>query len=99
MTSTQQFYSLDMNGYRFRFYVDVDSDYTQSPLYNKVGIELIVLKSNITHPIYYSQSVSVEVDGITEIYAFSPNTGFRQIPISNARAIWVELVRNGWTPE
>ena len=99
MTSTQQFYSLDMNEYRFRFYVDVDSDYTQSPLYNKVGIELIVLKSNITHPIYYSQSVSVEVDGITEIYAFSPNTGFRLIPISYARAIWVELVRNGWTPE
>ena len=95
MTSTQQFYILDMNGYRFRFFADVDQ--TQSPLYDKVGIELIVLKANMTHPIYYSQSVSVEVDGITEIYAFSPNTGFRQIPISNARAIWCELVRNGWT--
>ena len=99
MTSTQQFYSLDMNEYRFRFYVDVDSDYTQSPLYNKVGIELIVLKSNITHPIYYSQSVSVEVDGNTEIYAFSPNSGFRQIDINTARLIWLQLIKDGWTPE
>ena len=74
MTSTQQFYSLDMNGYRFRFYVDVDSDHTQSPLYNKVGIELQVPSRRSTIAVYNSQSVSVEVDGNTEIYAFSPNS-------------------------
>ena len=99
MTSTQQFYSLDMNGYRFRFYVDVDSDHTQSPLYNKVGIELQVPSRRSTIAVYNSQSVSVEVDGNTEIYAFAPNSGFRQIDINTARLIWLQLIKDGWIPE
>lgn len=95
MTSTQMFYSLDMNKYRFRFIVH--SDHTISPFYDKVGIELIVPSPHSTFAVYNSQSVSVEVDGNTQIYAFSPNTGFRLVSISNARAIWCELVRNGWS--
>ena len=98
MTSTQQFYSLDMNEYRFRFCVD--SDYTQSPLYNRVGIELQQVPSPYsTFAIYNSQSVSVEVDGNTEIYAFAPNAAYRMIDINTARLIWLQLVAEGWIPE
>ncbi len=98
MTTTQTiFYSLELNGYRFGFCVD--PDHTQSPMYDKVGIELSVPSPYSTFAVYDSQSVSVEVDGNTQIYAFSPNTGFRLVTISDARAIWCELVRKGWKPK
>lgn len=95
MTTTQTiFYSLDLNEFRFRFAVVTDPS---SPLYgDKVGIEVTVSKPTPLQSVYYSQSVSVEVDGIEETYAFSPNSGFRIIPIFTARLIWCELVKKGW---